>query len=136
MTDEEAQEVTRPDPEPAGKRLHGVFIECAAFDQAQRPAHDGRRAKPRGRARCSLRAATQARPEPRGLRSRGAAEKAHVRALRVARRADRTAVDACRRDRYEELPVEARIAADARAIERLGVESADELHGATIRAAL
>ena len=127
---EQSHQVARADPEPPRERLDRSFIERAVVDQPQRAAHHRSGPEPSGCAGRGLRATAQAWPESRRLGGRGGAEEAHVGALGVARGTDRPAVDAGRGHGDVKLAVEAGIAADAGAVQRLRVESRNALHGA------
>jgi hypothetical protein len=125
---EQSPEMTRTDAEAFGEQIHGRPIHKAFVDEPQRAADDRRGAEPGRRARRGFGPAPQARTEAgfrRGGRGRVIPD---VRVLRAPDGANRPAVDPGRRHRDEELAVEPRIAADARAVERLPAVSQGVLH--------
>ena len=95
----------------------------------QRALDDGGRAEPGRRAGRRLGTTAQTRAEPGFGCRRSGRVVADVDALGARHRAHGPAVDARGRDGDEELPVEPRIAARARAIERGGIEAEDRAHG-------
>ena len=97
---EQPAELATADAQPVGQRVDPrlAAVQAAVGDERQR-ARDGVRGAPPGReVGRRLRAAAQARTEPRLLRGRGRREEAAVLELGAAGGTDRPAVDAGRGD--------------------------------------
>jgi len=129
MTHEQAMQMARTQPHACGKLCHRDLVQHAVLDHAQRATHHCRRAQPGRRPRGGLGPTTQARPEAGCGRRRGRRVVAHVRFLWRGRRTDGPAIDARRRHGDEELAIEARIATQARAPQRVRIETEYLLHG-------
>src|SRR5580765_1961131 len=112
----------RSDADARGQRCHRSAIDDAVVNQTERAADNGRGASPGRTARRRLGPAAETRPESRFDRRRGCRVVPDVGALRTWRRTNGPAIDARRCDGDEEAPVEAGIAARARAIERARAE--------------
>jgi hypothetical protein len=129
---EQPMQVARSDTDARGEFVHRRRVEHAFFDQPERAFDDGGRAEPGRRAGRRLGTTSQTRAEP-GFGRRGSGRVVpDVGAPGARHRAHRPAVDARGCDGDEELSVEPRIAAPARAIERRGIQAEDRAHGSAM----
>ena len=131
---EQAMEVARADSHPGRQRFHGHLVQDAILDETERAPDHGGRSEPGRGPRRRLRAAAETGAKAGFGGGRGAHVVAHVRLLGARDRADRTAVHPRRRHRDEELPVETRVAALARPIERPATKAEDVVHDQESRA--
>jgi len=119
---EQAQQVSRANAEPLGKRFDARLVERTFVDETHRPLNGGERAFPGGREGRRLGPAAQARSIPCGLSRSGGWVVFDILAVCVAHRADRPAVDAGRANAREKAAVIGRVAADPSAVAFLEIE--------------